>query len=333
MGSAVSRRPIPFVSIGGVMTDPAISIVLPTRNGMQTLPAVIAAIRNQRIDRAVEVVIVDSSSSDGTAEYGRARADRFLAIPAERFNHGTSRNLGVELSSGDLVVMLVQDAVPASDHWLSALIEPFADPLVAGSFGRQRPRDDASAVTRHYVERWAAAAGQDRSVEMRAQQYAQLSPMEQFQLCIFDNVCSCIRRTVWVDYPFRPTPIAEDLEWGREVLLAGHRLAFAANAVVMHSHDRSPAYEFERTRLLHRRLFELFGVRTIPTLHALVRAVATSVWLHGRLEAADRRGQRLRRLGRGTALGVAWPLGQYMGARAGVTNAPGRSWRISSQRV
>ena len=56
---------------------------------------------------------------------------------------------------------------------------------------------------------------------------------------VVDNVCAAIRRSVWTAIPFRSTPIAEDVEWGREVLLAGHGLAYVPDAVVEHSHDRS----------------------------------------------------------------------------------------------
>src|SRR5256885_445805 len=83
-------------------------------------------------------------------------------------------------------------------------------------------------------------------------------------------------RSIWERPPFGSTPIAEDLEWAREVLLAGHRLAYVPRAVVVHSHDRSARYELARTYLLHRRLFELFQLRTIPDVPSLARAVAAS---------------------------------------------------------
>jgi len=310
-----------------------VSIVVPTRNAMQTLPAVFDAIRAQRAPHCVEVIVVDSSSTDGTAEFARARADGFISIPADRFNHGTTRNLGIEQARGDLVVMLVQDALPASVDWLAALIAPFDDASVAGSFAQQQPRADADAVTRYYLERWVAASDEPQVTAVNDLEYSRLPASEQMRRCTFDNVCSCLRRRVWVDYPFRPTPIAEDLEWGRRVLLAGYKLAFVPHAVVLHSHDRSPAYEFERTRLLHRRLFELFGLRTIPSRRALVRAIACSMWLHVRLEAAYRRPRQLRRVGRGVALAVMWPLGQYVGGREGARQSPTPSWRITSHRV
>ena len=110
-------------------------------------------------------------------------------------------------------------------------------------------------------------------------------------------------------------------------------LAFAPAAVVVHSHARPVAYEFERTRLLHRRLYELFGVRTIPDVPKLLRAIGASAWLHVSLEASERGRRRWKRLARGLALGVAWPLGQYVGGREGAIQAPERSWLISSPRV
>jgi rhamnosyltransferase len=316
------------------VTAPRVSIVLPTRNGAATLPAVLDALSRQQVDFPFEVVAVDSDSSDGTADLLRYRVDRLISIPARAFDHGATRNLGVENARGELVVLLVQDALPESDQWLAALTAPLlADATLAGTFARQRPRPDAGAVTRSYLARWTAAAetGHITAVASRAE-FAALDPMERLRRCTFDNVCSCIRRSVWTRFPFTATPIAEDLEWARDVLLAGHRLAYVPQATVIHSHDRSARYEFTRTYLLHRRLFELFEVRTIPTLSALARAIAASLVVHVRCVRAGKgmgASQGSRPLvGRAIALAFAWPLGQYLGAVSAI-----RSWKPFRSRM
>jgi rhamnosyltransferase len=142
-----------------------------------------------------------------------------------------------------------------------------------------------------------------------------MSPAERHLTCAFDNVCACIRLSVWRAHPFRPTPIAEDLEWAREVLLAGHKIAYVPNAVVRHSHERSARYELQRTYLVHQRLQAMFGLSTVPTIGSLLRSVASTVPVHVRLASGEPRG-RGRALLRGAALAVALPLGQYLGARS-----------------
>jgi hypothetical protein len=99
------------------------------------------------------------------------------------------------------------------------------------------------------------------------------------------------------------------------VLLAGHRLVFVPEAEVIHSHERSARYEFTRTYLLHHRLYELLGLRTIPTFAKLTRAVVSSIATH----VSCQRGTRWSRAGgRAVALAFAWPLGQYFGALSAV---------------
>jgi len=292
------------------VSAPFVSIVLPTRNGLAALPAVLDAMARQQTDLSFEIVAVDSSSTDGTADLLRSRVERFISIPADAFDHGSTRNLGVEQARGELVVLLVQDAVPASDSWLDALTAPLiADPSVAGSYARQLPRPDASAITRHNLAQWAASSDTARTVAIGSRaEFEALEPAAQFERCAFDNVCSCIRRSIWVRHPYRPTLIGEDIEWARDVLLAGYRIAYVPKATVIHSHDRSIRYEFTRTYVLHRRLFELFQLRTIPTLQLLVRAIVSSLAVHLRCE----------RSGRAFALAFAWPLGQYLGALSAV---------------
>jgi len=157
---------------------------------------------------------------------------------------------------------------------------------------------------------------------------AALNPGARLQACTFDNVCSCLRRSVWRQIPFRPTVIAEDLEWAQRVLQAGHSLEYVADAAVVHSHDRSAGYELARTYLLHHRLFELFGVRTIPRVRDLARAIGSSARRHVRAERAARAaGQGSAGLWRALGLAVAWPLGQYFGGLSAAKGYRPVRWR------
>lgn len=291
------------------MTPGLVSIVLPTWNGAATLPGVLDGIRRQAVPFPIEVVAVDSGSTDGTLTLLERRADVVIRTRPEQFDHGLTRNLGVERSQGELVVLLVQDAEPVGDDWLAKLVAPLlTDDAVAGTFARQLPRPTASPLTRLYLSRWIGASPDSRSATLRRSELDALTPAELLDRCTFDNVCSCIRRSVWLRHPFTAAPIGEDLAWAREVLLDGHRLVYAADAQVLHSHDRSARYELARTYVLHRRLHELFGLRTIPSLRSLAHAIASSAALHVRCD----------RSARSIALAVAWPLGQYLGALSAV---------------
>jgi rhamnosyltransferase len=298
------------------VSQPLVSIVLVTRNGAETLPATLEAIARQRTDFGFEVVAVDSGSTDGSLALLERSTERVMSIAPDSFNHGLTRNAGVECTGGTLVVLLVQDALPASDDWLAKLVAPLrADKRVAGAFCRQQPRPDATDLTKLYVGRWTGSSATSKRSQLEDRTaFERLDPFARLALCSFDNVCSCIRKSVWEQIPFRSTPIAEDIEWARAVLQAGHALEFVPNAVVIHSHDRPARYEFARTYLLHRRLFELFGLRTIPRTADLFRSVVGSLRLHLACERRARKtGGRPMPAGRAVALAVAWPLGQYLG--------------------
>jgi len=304
---------------------PRISIVLPTRNGMATLPAVFEAIRTQETAFTFEIVAIDSGSTDGTLEFLQRYADRTLTIPPDSFDHGLTRNAAVAEARGEYVVLLVQDAEPVGNVWLTSLVAPLVrDPQLAGTFARQRARPDASAITRRYLEHWVAGGETRRTVSLTRDEFDVMAPLARLDRCAFDHVCAAVRRAVWLRHPYRPTPIGEDVEWAREVLLAGHRLAYVPEAVVLHSHDRGAGYEYARTYLLHHRLHELFEVTTIPTRRALMRAIGASVAAHLRLRrgSAASIDKGMAGLARALTLGVALPLAQYRASAAARRGRP-----------
>jgi len=299
------------------VSTPRVSVVIPTKNGAKTLPALLDSLWRLPERFPIEIVAIDSGSTDGTVELLRPRVQKLLDVPAASFNHGLTRNAAIAASTGEFIVLIVQDAEPASPGWLNAIVAPLVqDPRVAGAFARQQPRSDASAITRWYAERWIAGALEPRVVSIPDPgDFDRLEPMQRLRAYAFDNVCSCIRRSVWDTVPFRATTIAEDLEWALEVLRAGHRIAYVPEAIVTHSHERSASSELRRTRLLHERLFALYGLRTIPTLVDLARAVTSSVVNHAWVSRREPW-----TIARGAGLAVAWPLGQYLGGRAGERN-------------
>ena len=141
-----------------------ISVVIPTRNGGAVFEETLRAVLAQRVECAVEVIVVDTASTDGTPE----AAERILADPAlnpakmagrvhrialDEFGHGRTRNLGCRMAQGEFLVFLSQDATPIGTDWLGTLLRPFADPDVAGAFCRQVPRHEASLPERFILRK------------------------------------------------------------------------------------------------------------------------------------------------------------------------------------
>ena len=295
------------------MTNVDVSIVIPVLNGMATLPAVLDAIAGQE-HQPRDIIAIDSGSTDASVACLERAGAEVIRIASGTFNHGLSRNAAVARARGRLIVLLVQDAIPVGSGWLEALTAPFeGDPQLAGTFARQAPVDGATALTCWSLERWIAAGEHGRVVGPLAQDaFRAMSPAERHDACAFDNVCACIRRAAWDRHPFARVTIGEDLEWARDVLLDGWKIAYVPGARVRHSHDRGVRYEYERTRAVHARLAALFGLSTVPTLPALGASIARTLPRHLRVARTDGNASSL---ATAAALAIAWPAGQYLGAR------------------
>jgi rhamnosyltransferase len=308
-----------------VTTD--VSIALVTRNGRVDLETMLPLLKRQRSVGTVEIVAVDSGSTDGTREYLSGRVDRLISIDPAEFGHGRTRNTAIAACSGEFFALIVQDALPTGAGWLSALVDPLlSDATVAGAFARQLPRPEAPAVVRANLERYLAGGATARTIRGDGEpETIRRTPLEQLDRCTFDNVSSVVRRRVWETIPFPDVPIAEDVEWARDVLAAGHSIAYAPDSTVVHSHDRTARYELTRTRMIHHRLYQLFGVRLVPDRRTLIRAILATLADHRRIVAASADRRRPGRIARSAALAVAWPLGQYLGGHDAASGRPLRA--------
>jgi rhamnosyltransferase len=249
-------------------TRAGVTLLLPTWNAGPEFPDILDLMRRQRLDRSLEIVVIDSGSTDGTAEYLRKQPFvRLIEIPNREFNHGLTRERGIREATGDIVVLATQDARPADDQWMQRLVDCFADPRVAGAYSRQAPRSDANPFIRDRLGNWVAASATPREQSVASQaEFDALAPLEKLSRSAFDNVSSAVRRSVALEIPFRERRFGEDLDWGHRVLLAGYKIIFEPRSCVIHSHNNSIWYEMKRVYLDHQNLHRLFGVHTIPRL-------------------------------------------------------------------
>jgi glycosyltransferase involved in cell wall biosynthesis len=269
-----------------------VSVAIPVLDGARYLGEVLSAVGAQRVDRELEIVVVDSGSEDGSRDIARAHGARVHEIARSEFSHGGTRNLLMELATGDHVAFLTQDATPAHDGWLAALLEGFEQaPDVAAVFGPHEPRPDASHMIKSEMERHFATWGSGREIHVqrleRTPEGIAAYRASPGLLTFLSDVNCALSRWAWQRVPYREVPYAEDQLLGREVIEAGFAKVFHPDARVVHSHDYPPGVFFRRYFDEFRSLREVLGfrqgwgpVRTPRDVRALVAADAR--WLRAR---------------------------------------------------
>jgi glycosyltransferase involved in cell wall biosynthesis len=243
----------------------SISVVIPTKNAGAEFGQTLAALRRQA--HSLEIVVVDSGSSDQTLDLAREHGARVISIAPESFNHGETRNLGIRHTEGQFCIMLVQDALPLGDSWLEEMLSPFADERVVGVTARQVPRPDSDPVARWQCEYRNRLLGEAARVqELQSwQHFETLDFQERLRLASFDNVFSALRRDFWEQCPFRAMSFAEDLDWGVRALAAGRRLVYKPSVCVMHSHTRPAVYHLRRSYVSGRIVPQILHLAPVET--------------------------------------------------------------------
>ena len=301
------------------MAQHRIAVIIPTYNASRYWQALSAGIRaqNRRPDR---VIVIDSSSKDGTSDLARQDGFEVLEIPARAFNHGGTRQMGADYAAdANILIYLTQDAAPFGSDAFENLIAAFEDGEIGAAYGRQLPRDKASPIEAH----------------SRYFSYSELPVVRSwdsrrtlgFKSIFFSNAFGAYRR----DALMSVGGFSSDVIFGEDTLVvarmhrAGWKTAYVSNALVRHSHDYTIAEEF-------RRYFD------IGVLHS------RESWLNEQFGSASGEGRRLviselkyllRRAPHHIPSALARTLAKYLGYKIGRREsriAPQLKYRLGMNR-
>lgn len=208
-----------------------VSVIVRSYNEAQHIGKLLAGLSVQSL-RPHEVIVVDSGSTDGTADIARRSGANVIEIDKREFTFGRALNIGCRAATGDILVFASSHVYPTRKSWLNELVQPFEDERVVLSYGKQRGSEINKYSEHQIFKVWFP----ERSI----------APQRNY----FCNNANCaIRRSVWEQQNYDETLTGlEDLDWAKRAQEAGAWIAYTARAEIIHVHDESWASVRNRYR-------------------------------------------------------------------------------------
>lgn len=240
------------------------SLVIRAYNEEEHIGRLLEGIAQQSV-RDVEVILVDSGSTDRTVEIARQFGARVLHIRPQEFTFGRSLNMGVAAATRDLVVIASAHVYPVYPDWLERLLEPFSDPRIALTYGKQR-----GAPTSHFSEH-----------QIFHHWYPEVSqPYQPHPFC--NNANAAIRRAFWEVHPYDETLTGlEDLAWAKWAQEQGYAISYVAEAEIIHVHHETPGAVYNRYRreaMAFKRIFPESHFTFYDFLRLTVFNIMSDLW-------------------------------------------------------
>ena len=207
------------------------SIVIRAYNEEKHIGRLLEGIRQQTL-KDVELILVDSGSTDETVSIAESLGARVVRITSAEFTFGRSLNLGLQAATRELVVIASAHVYPVYPDWLAALLYPFQNEKVALTYGKQRGPETAPFSEQQIYHQW----------------YPEVSkPRQSTAFC--NNANAAIRKSLWEQNSYDETLTGlEDLAWGKWAKEQGYEIAYVAEAEIVHVHNETPQAIFNRYR-------------------------------------------------------------------------------------
>lgn len=240
------------------------SIVIRAYNEEAHIGRLLDGIRQQTV-KDVEVILVDSGSTDATVAIAEAFGARVARIPSDEFTFGRSLNRGVQAASREYVVIASAHVYPVYPDWLEILLRPFEDETVALVYGKQRAPATAKFSEQQVYYQW----------------YPDTSTMRQVSpFC--NNANAAIRRSLWQLHPYDETLTGlEDVSWAKWAMEQGYAVAYAAEAEIIHIHNETPRGVYNRYRregMAFKRIFPESHFNVYDFLRLTVTNIVSDLW-------------------------------------------------------
>lgn len=220
---------------------PSVALVIRSFNEERHIGRLLAGVERQDL-KPDRIILVDSGSTDATVSIAQ-QFDRVtvVSITPEEFSFGRALNRGIAACETDIAVFASAHVYPVRTSWLEHLVEPFSDPDVVISYGRQLGDDRSRFTEQQLFNKW----------------FPDSSWHEQ-DFPFNNNANAAVRISWWRDHPYDESLTGlEDVAAGQVALDDAKKIAYVSEAAIVHVHEEN------FSRLLNRYRREAIALKKV----------------------------------------------------------------------
>ena len=243
----------------------SVDVIIPTYKPDEKLIAIIEKLHTQTV-RPGKIILMNTEQKylenllRGRKYDELGKYIEVHHISVWEFDHGLTRNLGAGYSEADYLLYMTQDAIPQDNRLIEKMLKAYEDEKVCSVFARQVADDKATLAERfsrgfNYPETSCVKSFEDKK-RLGIKTY----------FC--SNACAMYKRDLFLKLGLFPKDMIfnEDMVFAHKVIEGGYKIAYAADAVVIHSHNYTNMQQFRRN----------FDIGVSQTMHPEVFADVSS---------------------------------------------------------
>lgn len=222
-----------------------VDTIIPTYKPDERLLTIIKRLRDQtEVPNRIVLINTEQKYLDnllrGRSYDTTGKFFEVINVSLREFDHGATRNRGAAGSMADYLLFMTQDALPANDRLIENMVAAFAQPGVAAVYARQLPNEDASLG-----ERFSRTFNYPPDSLVKSEEDKDRLGIKTY-FC--SNACAMYHREVFERLGRFPKDMIfnEDMVFAHTLIDNGYRIAYAADALVYHSHNYTNMQQFHR---------------------------------------------------------------------------------------
>jgi len=240
------------------------SLIIRAYNEDKHIGRLLEGIKQQTV-KDVDVILVDSGSTDSTVSIAESYGARVVRIPSAEFTFGRSLNYGIKAAKREFIVMASAHVYPVYPDWLETLLRPFQGEGVALIYGKQRGYEGSKYSEHQIFHQW----------------YPDASNLDQ-ATAFCNNANAAIRKSLWEKNAYDETLTGlEDLAWAKWAKGQGYKIAYAAEAEIIHIHNETPRGVYNRYRreaMALRRIYPESNFNFYDFLRLTITNILSDLW-------------------------------------------------------
>lgn len=208
--------------MGGAEQKRRVSAVIRAYNEAEHIGRLLEGFEQQTV-KPDEVVLVDSGSVDDTVAIAKAGGCTIVHIDKAEFSFGRALNRGCAAASGDILLFNSAHVYPVYDTYLEHIVNAFDRKGVAIAYGRQVGDERTKFSESRVMLKWFPTENI----------WDQGHPFS-------NNANAAVLKSAWEESPYDENLTGlEDLDFAKKAIARGHKIAYVADAPVVHVHEEA----------------------------------------------------------------------------------------------